>query len=217
MFCTQCGKELREGALFCSNCGAPLAKEPVGKVCPACGASAEEDMIFCDRCGSRLIRKTGEPAAPVPPLPVPPAPVPPPPVPPEPVPPTPVPPGPSRELVTMKMMSWYKGETKVGIAKASGTLTVFTDRVELKKQMGNAAAALSPIAFVAGAAKAAKSAAEVFWMRDIVEAKEGRYGGVFPSLVITMRGGEKHTFAGSGFGGDKIRESVELIRRYCGR
>lgn len=208
MFCSKCGAQVREGAAFCSSCGAPV-KAAGGKVCPSCGKSAGEDMVFCDRCGSRLIRKPdGAPVihssdgdtaqdrsaaarkeAPA---------------------------GVSRELLTMKMISWYKGETKVGIAKASGTLTVFTDRLELKKQMGNAAAALSPIAFVASAANAKKSGPEVFRMRDIVDAKEGKYGAVMPCLIVTMRGGEKHTFAGT-LNGDKIRESVELIHRYCGR
>lgn len=53
-----------------------------------------------------------------------------------------------RELVVMRLMSWYKGEKKVGIAKATGTLTVYTDRLEFKRQLGNAAAALMPIVFV---------------------------------------------------------------------
>lgn len=216
MFCSKCGQPVRDGAAFCGSCGARVEEEVAGMVCSACGHTAEPGMAFCDQCGARLVRRPSGSA--------------------------PMPPGQvgkdalmektrkqeapqtqtarqaasggvSRELVKMQV-SWYKGETAIGIAKASGTLTVFTDRLELKKQLGSALTGLSPIALAASAAKAKKSDAEVFWMRDITDAKEAKYGLAFPSLVITMTSGEKHTFAGT-FGAEKFRESVELIRRYC--
>jgi len=49
MRCTKCGRENREGRLFCAGCGATLATN-----CPNCGAVNEPDENFCGRCGSSL-------------------------------------------------------------------------------------------------------------------------------------------------------------------
>lgn len=70
MFCTKCGKELDDDALFCDNCGAkvedieeavePKIKQPKAykeqnrNVCPVCGANLEDDCDFCTECGNRL-------------------------------------------------------------------------------------------------------------------------------------------------------------------
>lgn len=211
MKCIYCGKPSQEGAAFCGNCGKRIAEEVL--VCPACGCVGEPGLLYCTQCGTRMVNSPS--------------------VPPVPTVPEEVrerdggfnvdmptkqesPTGIGRELVVMRLMSWYKGEKKVGIAKATGTLTVYTDRLEFKRQLGNAAAALVPIAFVKEAQKARNAAADIFWMRDIADAKEGKYGAALPSLILTLRSGEQHTFAGT-LSGDKIRESVELIRRYSKR
>jgi class 3 adenylate cyclase/tetratricopeptide (TPR) repeat protein len=47
--CTSCGAENRDGAKFCGECGAPLAR-----VCPACGAANEPGQRFCNECGTAL-------------------------------------------------------------------------------------------------------------------------------------------------------------------
>ena len=57
--CERCGGELEKGALFCSNCGAPVPKIPEklpeGKIkCSHCGALVNSDNLFCIMCGKPL-------------------------------------------------------------------------------------------------------------------------------------------------------------------
>ena len=66
-FCSKCGKELVEGAQFCSGCGAPVngASENDGtkrvqkfegeiRKCPNCGAVLESFQAVCPSCGFEL-------------------------------------------------------------------------------------------------------------------------------------------------------------------
>lgn len=74
--CSNCGKPLEEGALFCTFCGArqdppPSPPEPV---CPNCGAKLEPDSRFCGSCGACLQAEEG--AGQALPVPVPAAPLP---------------------------------------------------------------------------------------------------------------------------------------------
>ena len=50
-FCKECGKPLKEGALFCSNCGAKVEKE---LKCRKCGNVLDEGDKFCSRCGTKV-------------------------------------------------------------------------------------------------------------------------------------------------------------------
>src|SRR5262245_16793559 len=73
MRCSKCGADNREGRIFCTQCGSPLAAK-----CPQCGAAIEPAEKFCGECGSVLkthqaarrksdepqIRIAGSPAAP---------------------------------------------------------------------------------------------------------------------------------------------------------
>src|SRR5713226_9200948 len=57
MWCPSCGCENREGAKFCNECGAPLARR-----CASCGIENPSGARFCSACGTAL-RGEGEPAA----------------------------------------------------------------------------------------------------------------------------------------------------------
>ncbi|HEV8715844.1 MAG TPA: adenylate/guanylate cyclase domain-containing protein, partial [Candidatus Binatia bacterium] len=52
MRCPQCQHENREGAKFCSACG---AKQDLS--CPSCGTVNEPSATFCDNCGTVLTTK----------------------------------------------------------------------------------------------------------------------------------------------------------------
>src|SRR5215472_13496531 len=49
MRCVRCGRDNREGRLFCAECGTALAIK-----CARCGASNEPDEKFCGQCGRPL-------------------------------------------------------------------------------------------------------------------------------------------------------------------
>ena len=61
-FCTTCGAQQPENAVFCAICGAALAaaapaqrlEPPQPVVCSRCGAQPNPDGLFCDMCGAAL-------------------------------------------------------------------------------------------------------------------------------------------------------------------
>ena len=52
MFCSNCGKELADGSMFCNYCG---TKQIVKKVCSSCGAELPSDAMFCHVCGEKVV------------------------------------------------------------------------------------------------------------------------------------------------------------------
>ena len=54
LICAKCGSNNSEGSLFCSTCGATLAKEEVvnevpvsSLICSKCGSKNSEGSLFC--------------------------------------------------------------------------------------------------------------------------------------------------------------------------
>lgn len=77
MFCDQCGKEIKEGHSFCTNCGAPARwdfvnkptsapapeqstaqSRPSGMTCPKCGSHNVEVSVVQENLGSKTVTKT---------------------------------------------------------------------------------------------------------------------------------------------------------------
>lgn len=68
MYCRRCGKELKEGQLFCTACGMKVSKpaesslqetdsQQAGKqVCSYCGSTLKENAKFCTKCGKPIRR-----------------------------------------------------------------------------------------------------------------------------------------------------------------
>lgn len=54
MKCAQCGAELKEGVLFCRDCGAKVEKIRKKRFCIECGAEYPEGTRFCSSCGANL-------------------------------------------------------------------------------------------------------------------------------------------------------------------
>lgn len=48
MYCTNCGRENSEYAVFCAGCG---RRVPQQLICPDCGSPVQSDALFCDHCG----------------------------------------------------------------------------------------------------------------------------------------------------------------------
>ena len=49
--CPNCGAQMNDDSLFCTECGRPI---PQGSVCPHCGASLNEGDVFCQNCGKKV-------------------------------------------------------------------------------------------------------------------------------------------------------------------
>jgi len=52
-FCRNCGKEVKEDAKFCKNCGAATGIATV-PLCPKCGTKIKDDAAFCEGCGTSI-------------------------------------------------------------------------------------------------------------------------------------------------------------------
>jgi eukaryotic-like serine/threonine-protein kinase len=61
MKCLRCGRENREEAGFCVECGRPLKAEVP---CTGCGHASPTGSKFCERCGLTLVAPTAEEPAP---------------------------------------------------------------------------------------------------------------------------------------------------------
>lgn len=94
-------------------------------------------------------------------------------------------------------VAWYKGDTGYGISKATGTLTIYEDKIEYKKHFGNAFGSAIPVYNIYSTIKANTEPKEIFWIKDIVNVKERKYGVGIPAFVITMRDGNSYTFVAS--------------------
>jgi len=116
----------------------------------------------------------------------------------------------NNELKALHMMSYYAGEPVVGIAKAQGKLSVCEDEVIFVKQLGSALGnAFGLGGMLLARSKAAKDGKTMhFKYDDIAAARAGQYMGMMPMLVLEMKNGEKHSFAGLG----SVADCVTLIR-----
>lgn len=78
------------------------------------------------------------------------------------------------------LVSWYKGEIKIGIALSTGNFTVKEDAIEFRKVFGNITTNSAPI--------------EVFRMENMIALRESKYFLGLPSIVVTMNDGSVYTF-----------------------
>lgn len=96
----------------------------------------------------------------------------------------------------------------MGVAKATGTLTIYDDRLEFRRFMGNTAALLTPYTLAYSAVKANLQPKDIYWTRDIAGIKMGTSALKVPSIILTMRPGEVYTFM-AGLNTQVAREAVE--------
>lgn len=164
-FCKNCGQSVPDGAKFCGKCGTRV-EEDVGKVfCSACGEQLELGAQFCPSCGTKVGVDV------------------------------PTPKGTGTLLTTWKMASLYEGEPTVGIAKATGPLSIYDDRLEFKKTMGNAlGGAFGLIGMGITQLQANKDSILIYPLGQVAQLRVGKYGGVYNTLVVVMRDGTTVSF-----------------------
>ena len=121
-----------------------------------------------------------------------------------------------RQLKYLKNIAMYEGEKKIGISKASGNMTIYDNRIEYHKTMGNSGwSSLGLVGIAISAQRVKNEEPVVFKMKDIAEAMESKYMGAIPAFLIRLANGEKYTFSGVISGSD-IREAISYINRYKG-
>jgi len=203
-FCPTCGAKAKAGANFCVSCGSalnPSFKRENPDKQPDQNHGNKNDTLYtpvdrskCPNCGTPYKGKEtkcslcGRKVRTLPALPF-----------------------------KMNMVSWYAGEKKLGIAQATGTMTIMEDRLEFRRRFGNSAALLTPYTAVYSAAKANKQPKDILWMRDIVDARAGKYGANLPSLVVSMSNGETHTLVaplGTQTWKETMEDALDLIHMH---
>lgn len=97
------------------------------------------------------------------------------------------------------MVSKYIGEPTLGIAKATGTLNVYPDRLEYSKLIGNALASqfgLAGMLISRSKMKNEEGLVDVYYYHEIQTAYVGKYAGLMPAVVLVMNDGQVFSFNG---------------------
>jgi hypothetical protein len=218
MFCMKCGKVIPDAARFCPYCGSQVFAVPeqqAERTCPGCGHHVAAGLLFCDQCGTKMDQvqqsrpqswntvqqqswNTAQP---------------------QPRPQTERMPQQTQEVPQVQKaaeaqygadanvymerprpvtVSWYRGDAKVGVAKATGLLSIYEDRLEYDKKLGSSGAAMFGLVGLAvSSSRAKKDGPVIFYLSDVASVRSSRYMGAFPSMVLRMKNGEEHSFVGT--------------------
>lgn len=118
-------------------------------------------------------------------------------------------------LLSLKAISKYKGTPKAGYSDSSGTLVVYSNRFEYKKAMGDALiAGAGLIGLGLSALSASVSDDEIYKFEDILEMKEGKYMGVYNTLVLSMKDGNVWSFCPVAPKSSAPRKVIDLVQPY---
>lgn len=165
--CANCGETLKEDAKFCPSCGTRVEEQQSVAFCVTCGTKLDPSAQFCPGCGVRVGETAEAPASTA---------------------------G-SKLLSTYKLVSLYHGEPTLGIAKASGTLMIYEDRIEFEKQLGNAlGGAFGLVGLIKTQKDVKKDPVDIYHVSEITKLRTGKYAGVYSTLVVELRGGKVITF-----------------------
>ncbi len=157
VICKNCGQPISDGSNFCGYCGTAVPKEEINRFCSACGASLTPEEQFCHSCGTKVACLPNTQKISV------------------------------KLLDKMKMASMYLGEPKSGYSAASGTLFIYTDRLEFHAQKGSA---LSSRSSLMGAIVNAMTKIEpitAYPLDQLVELRIGKYLAVYNTLVVVLK------------------------------
>lgn len=230
MNCRKCGAMLNEGARFCSQCGTEVkTPEPEVRYCEKCGAALKDVAVFCSQCGSPVTRGPETQAAQEKPeaadekaavrefklcpqcgkkaeadevycsgcarllrlVTI-----------------------SGAELLRMNMMSFYEGEPTVGVAKATGTLVIYDDKIVFEKKMGNSLGGAFGLIGMSIAQKAVReNPVDTYLLSDVENVKESKYMAVMPMIVLTLKSGRVVSFCGTA-NSAKIGQAAALIGEY---
>jgi len=196
MICKNCGQTVPDGAKFCGSCGTRVQEERKGGFCSICGAKLEPGAQFCASCGTKAgqaaVSGTGQDRGPAP-----------------------AQKGSGKLLFAPKMFSMYAGEPKMGIAKATGQLSVYDDRLEFKKTTGNAlGGAFGLVGMAVAQIKLNKDPILIIPISQIVQLRAGKYSGVYNTLVVATRDGKTVSFCPAVPGSSTPQTIIDTLKPY---
>jgi len=118
-------------------------------------------------------------------------------------------------LHTSKLVSMYAGEPTVGIAKATGRLSVYDNRLEFKKEMGSSlGGAFGLVGMAVARSQVKKDPIDVYALDQIANVRLGKYGGIYNTLVVTMKDGGVISFCPGLPGSSEPQTIVTLLQPY---
>lgn len=192
MICTKCGAQLNEGMKFCGQCGTPV-KEPAPseRFCTTCGTKLAPGTLFCTSCGTKI----GQPNTEVK---------------------INIKPeisniatgqkGTGKLLRKMSGVTKFMGEPAVGVANKLGTLSVYDDRVEFKRNAGLT---------LAGTVNAlAKGEVETYYLSDCLSITNGTYLAIYKTMVLHLKNGNKVSFCPMIPGSSDMATVASLLTHY---
>lgn len=170
MNCTKCGQPLAEAAKFCPSCGTRVEQQQGNVFCSICGAKLGPSDQFCTVCGVKVGQAAGQTV-------------------------NNTVTASGSLLINLKMVSMYEGTPTVGFAKATGPLSVYDDRIEFKKQMGNAlGGAFGLVGMAVAKSKVKNDPVDIYPVSQIAQLRVGKYSGVYNTLVVVLRDGTTVSF-----------------------
>ena len=189
MFCSHCGKRVHEGAKFCESCGTRIGTPDDEVTAPTTAVVTEVGTVKAEKPITGLETAVNITAADqignheCPPL------------------------------ATFKHINRYIGTPFGSRAQVAGVLTIFSDRLEFDRKVGQALLALN----VVGAIVSASSSAEVYPLEEIAELRVGKYLGVYKTLVVKQKNGDIWSFCPPAPGGSMAQNIINMLKPYMDR
>lgn len=122
---------------------------------------------------------------------------------------------PDKKISSYKMISMYEGTPAVGIAKATGLLNIYSDRIEFEKKSGNALGGTLGIMGKAIAKNKIKNEmVDVYPVSEIAELRVGKYASVFNTLVVVLHDGDIFSFCPAAPGSSVPQNIIDSLRPY---
>ena len=119
-----------------------------------------------------------------------------------------------KTLRRLTRMSLYEGTPKMGIAKGTGELILMDDRLCFTNELGDTMGTVFDAIGMTGSAQKAKR--NLFWefsYKQIAEVSQGKYAGMFTSIVIRLQDGRIFSFSGS-VSNNTIMDAYGLLEEY---
>lgn len=192
MFCGNCGKNVADGAKFCSHCGAPVEvldaaapEKPVKEAIPV-GEVREQSAEVTAKPAASEEASQSVPAF-----------------------------VPGVELDKFKMMNKMRGTSSMAATLGTGTLYVYDNGLRFGTSWG-ASVGSGVLGAIASTVINVSEAYDpnTYPLEQIQELRLGKYMGVYNTLVITMRNGDVWSFA-PGMPGSKVPKLIiSLLKPY---